>query len=104
MLMHATRGRPENKAVIEGGFGLFAQDLGPVVATVSTASPGRIALDIAEAVTRAYATGRNHRPRRKDGKTPYELYRNGDRSPEKIAAAVEFLRAVKKPHRRPRRA
>ena len=95
MLMHATRGRPENKAVIEGGFGLFAQDLGPVVATVSTASPGRIALDIAEAVTRAYATGRNHRPRRKDGKTPYELYRNGDRSPEKIAAAVEFLRAVK---------
>ncbi len=95
MLMHATRGRPENKAVIEGGFGLFAQDLGPVVAVVSTAAPERTALDVAEAVTRAYATGRNHRPRRKDGKTPYELYRDGDRSPEKIAAAVEILRAVK---------
>ena len=95
MLMHATLGRPENKAVIEGGFGLFAQDLGPVVAVVSTASPEGTARDVAEAVTRAYATGRNHRPRRQDGKTPYELYRDRDRSPEKIAAAVEFLRGVK---------
>jgi hypothetical protein len=94
-LMHATRGRPENKAVIEGGFGLFAQELGPVVAVVSTSTPERTALDVAEAVTRAYATGRNHRPRRQDGKTPYELYRDRDRSPEKIAAAVEFLRAIK---------
>jgi hypothetical protein len=95
LLMHATLGRPQNKAVVEGKFGLFAQDLGPVVAAVDTSTTERIALTVAEAVTRAYAAGRNHRPRRKDGKTPYELYRDRDRSPETIAAAVKILRAIK---------
>jgi hypothetical protein len=95
LLIHATLGRPQNKAVVEGKFGLFAQDLGPVVAVVDTSTTERIALTVAEAVTRAYAAGRNHRPRRKDGKTPYELYRDRDRSPEAIAAAVNILRAIK---------
>jgi hypothetical protein len=95
LLMHATLGRPQNKAVVEGKFGLFAQDLGPVVAVVDTSTTERIALTVADAVTRAYAAGRNHRPRRKDGKTPYELYRDRDRSPETIAAAMKILRAIK---------
>jgi hypothetical protein len=93
LLIHATLGRPQNKAVVEGKFGLFAQDLGPVVAVVDTSTTERIALTVAEAVTRAYAAGRNHRPRRKDGKSPYELYR--DHSPEAIAAAMKTLRAIK---------
>jgi hypothetical protein len=96
LLMHATPARPPNKAVVEGMFGLFAQDLvGSVIAVVDTSTPAQIALAVAGAVTRAYATGRNHRPRRKDGKTPYELYRDRDRSPEAIAAAVKILRAIK---------
>jgi hypothetical protein len=95
MLMHATLGRPQNKAVIEGGFGLFAHDLGRVIAVVETSTPEAIALSVAEAVTRAYATGRNHRPRRADGKSRYDLFRDGDRSPEKVAAAVEILRRMK---------
>jgi len=95
MLMHSTLGRAQNKAVIEGKFGLFAQDLGRVVAVVDTTTPEAIALSVAEAVTRAYATGRNHRPRRKDGKSRYDLFRDGDRSPEKVAAAVEILRRMK---------
>ncbi|HET7499942.1 MAG TPA: hypothetical protein VFK02_03040 [Kofleriaceae bacterium] len=96
LLMHATPARPPNKAVVEGMFGLFAQDLaGSVIAVVDTSTPAQLALAVAEAVTRAYATGRNHRPRRKDGKTPYELYRDRDRSPEAIAAAVKILRAIK---------
>lgn len=96
LLMHATPARPPNKAVVEGMFGLFAQDLvGSVIAVVDTSTPAQIALAVAEAVTRAYATGRNHRPRRKDGKTPYELYRDRDRSPEAIAAAVKILCAIK---------
>jgi hypothetical protein len=96
LLMHATPARPQNKAVVEGMFGLFAQDLtGAVVAVVDTSTPAQIARAVADAVTRAYATGRNHRPRRKDGKTPYELYRDRDRSPEAIAAAVKVLRAIK---------
>jgi hypothetical protein len=96
-LMHATLGRAQNKAVIEGQFGLFAQDLGRVIAVVDTHTAATIALSVAEAVTRAYATGRNHRPRRKDGKSRYDLYREGRRlaTPEQIAAAVELLRRIK---------
>jgi hypothetical protein len=71
LLMHATLGRPQNKAVVEGKFGLFAQDLGPVVAVVNTSTTEQLALTVAEAVTRAYAAGHNHRRRRKDGKTPF---------------------------------
>lgn len=93
-VMHTTLGRGQNKAIIEGGFGLFAQGLGPLIATVDTSSPECIALCVADAVTRAYEQGRNHHPRR-DGRTPYELYRDADHSPEEIAAAIERLRAIK---------
>jgi len=95
LLIHATLGRPQNKAVVEGKFGLFTQELGPVVAVVDTSTTKRLALTVSEAVTRAYAAGCNHRPRRKDGKTPYELYRDRNRSPEVIAAVVNTLRAIK---------
>ena len=94
-VMHGTRGRAQSKATIEGGFGLFAQDLGPVVATIDTTNAEAIARSAAVAVTRAYATGRNHRPRRKDNLSPYELYRNREQSPEKIAAAVKKVREIK---------
>lgn len=94
-VMHSTPGRAQNKAVIEGGFGLFAQSIGPVVATIDTSTPEQIALCVADAVTRAYAQGRNHHPRRRDGRTPYELYRDADPSPEELAAATERLREIK---------
>ncbi len=93
--MYGTPGRGQSKATIEGGFGLFAQELGPVAAVVDATSPERIALSVAHAVTRAFSRGRNHRPRRKDGLTPYELYRDADPSPEEVTAAVGKLRAIK---------
>ncbi len=94
-LMHGTLGRGQSKATIEGSFGLFAQDLGSVTAVVDVASPERIALSVADAVTRAYAAGRNRRPRRKDGKTPCELYLTADPSSEQVAAAIAKIRAIK---------
>lgn len=94
-LMHGTLGRGQSKATIEGSFGLFAQDLGSVTAVVDVASPQRIALSVADAVTRAYAAGRNRRPRRKDGKTPCELYLTADPSSEQVAAAIAKIRAIK---------
>jgi hypothetical protein len=94
-VMHATLGRGQNKAVIEGGFGLFSQGLGPLIATVDTSTPEIVALCVADAVTRAYEQGRNHHPRQRDGRTPYELYRDADASPEEIATAIERLRAIK---------
>lgn len=94
-VMYATPGRGQNKAVVEGGFGLFSQALGPLIATIDTSTPEILALGVAEAVTRAYEQGRNHHPRRSDGRTPYELYRDADPSPEEIAAATERLRAIK---------
>ncbi|HTP20826.1 MAG TPA: hypothetical protein VMJ65_14555 [Solirubrobacteraceae bacterium] len=94
-VMYGTLGRGQSKATIEGSFGLFAQDLGPIAAVVDTTSPDSIALSVANAVTRAYAAGRNHRPRRKDGKTPYELYRDRETSPEAVSAAVAKIRKIK---------
>lgn len=95
VLMHGTLGRGQSKAIIEGQFGLFAQELGSLIAVVDTSSPEQIALSVAHAVTRAYSQGRNHRPRRSDGRTPYELFRDADASPEEVAAQVERLRAIK---------
>lgn len=95
VLMHSTPGRGQNKAVIEGQFGLFAQGLGPVIATIDTSTPQSIAISVADAVTRAYAQGRNHHPRRSDGRSPYDLYRDANPSPENLAAATERLLAIK---------
>jgi len=95
VVMHSTPGRGQNKAVIEGQFGLFAQGLGPVIATVDTSTPQSIALCVADAVTRAYAQGRNHHPRQSDGRSPYDLYRDANPTPEEIAAATERLLAIK---------
>ncbi len=94
-LMHATLARPQNNAVSEGNFGLFAQDLGPVIADIDTSTPERHAVSVAGAVTRGYQTGRNHRPRRKDGRTPADIFCNSNASPEEIADAVERLSAIK---------
>jgi hypothetical protein len=94
-LMHATLGRATNKAHVEGQFGNFEQEIGPVIAFVDTSSPFRTAATVAAAVTRAYSIGRNRRPRRSDGKSPYQIYLESDPSPEEIAAHIEHLRAVK---------
>jgi hypothetical protein len=93
-LMHSTVGRAQNKATVEGSFGLFAQDLGPVVAVVDTSTPDRAAQTVGEAVVRAYAQGRNQKPRR-DGQTRREIYLDTERPPEKVAADIERLRAIK---------
>lgn len=92
-VMHSTRGRPQNKAVIEGQFGLFAQELGPQIAVVDTSSPEKTAISVGEAVVRAYAQGRNHRPRR-DGKTPFVLYRDTEWTPALVAAHIKRLEDI----------
>lgn len=94
-IMYGTRGRGQSKATIEGDFGLFVQDLGDVVAVIDDANPQRIAVSVGEAVARAFYIGRNHRPRRKDGKTPYQLYREADPSPEEVNAAIDRLHRIK---------
>lgn len=94
-VMYGTKGRGQSKATIEGSFGLFAQELGPVIATIDSSTKENIAFSVAQAVTRAYAAGRNRRPRRNDGKTSYELYRHADSSPEEINAAIARLRDIK---------
>jgi len=95
ILMHATRARPQNKAVIEGQFGLFAQELGPVIANVDTSTPEAIALSVGEAVVRGYAQGRNRRPRA-GGKSAFELYRDAIHTPEVVTAQIETLQAIKR--------
>jgi len=94
-IMHSTLGRATNKAHVEGQFGNFAQEIGPIIAVVETSSPERTAQTVAAAVTRAYSIGRNRRPRRSDGKSPYELYLESDPSPKDVDAQIEHLRTIK---------
>jgi hypothetical protein len=94
-LMHATVRRAENKALSEGNFGLLAQELGPVIAHIDTSTPETTALSVADAVTRAFAQARNHRPRRKDGRTPAGILRNSNASPEAIADAIQHIQTIK---------
>lgn len=96
-LMHSTLGRPQNKAVIEGMFGLFDEELGEVIAVIDTSSETNLVTSVAEAVTRAWDAGRNGRRRKRDGRSPVERYRQ-QHTPEEHKAAIERLAAIKRRH------
>lgn len=96
-LMYSSLGRPQNKAVIEGMFGLFDEELGEVVAVIDTTSEATILAGVAEAVTRAWDAGRNGRRRKRDGLSPIERYRLGHTAEER-KAAIDRLSAIKRRH------
>jgi len=96
-LMYATLGRPQNKAVVEGMFGLFDQELGEVIAIIDTTSETAILAAVADAVTRAWDAGRNGRRRKCDGLSPVERYRQ-QHTTEQREAAIERLAAIKRRH------
>ena len=71
--IRATPQRPQNKAYVEGGFGLFAQRAPDIV--LDTHDPRRLAHQIAYLVAFVFACAVNHRPRRDRGaKSRAQLY------------------------------
>jgi len=71
--IRATLGRPQNKAHVEGCFGLFAQKVPPI--ELDTRDPDALATSVADLVSTTFFRALNRAPRRdRAGKTRAELY------------------------------
>ena len=90
MRIRATPERPQNKAHVEGAFGLFAQKV-PAI-ELDTRSPHTLAKTIARLVATTFFRALNRAPRRdRDGKNRVDLYAQ-DVTPEQREAAHAALR------------
>ncbi len=88
--MRATRGRAQNKAHAEGGFGLFKSTAPPV--EISADTPRDLAAAILELVVTTWARTLNHRPRKnRGGASRVELYKQHKPTPEEVEQAAEAL-------------
>lgn len=89
-IIPATPFRPQNKAHIEGGFGLF-QQVAPAL-VIAAQIPRELARSVLELVVTTWARTLNHRPRKdRGGRTRVELYLDHVPTPEEIAAAKVAL-------------
>jgi hypothetical protein len=93
--IRATRERPQNKAHVEGAFGLFSQEVPPIA--LDTRQPGRgIARALLFLVAMTWARAVNGRPRAdRDGRSRVELYAEAP-SDEQIADARRALEERRK--------
>ena len=90
MRIRATENRPQNKAHVEGGFGLFAQKVPPI--ELDTRDSRALARAIATIVALAFFRAINRAPRiDRDGSSRVDLYAR-DVTPEEREAAREALR------------
>ena len=90
MRIDATLARPQNKAHVEGAFGLFAQKLPPLV--LDTTDPQALARSIALIVAMTFFRALNRAPRRdRANRNRVELYAQ-DITPEQREAARDSLR------------
>lgn len=81
--IRATKGRGQNKAHVEGAFGLFAQVV-PLLAITATA-PKEIARQLLQLVVQTWGRTLNHRPRRgRCGRSRVDLYTEASPTPEQI--------------------
>ena len=93
MRIRATTFRAQNKAHVEGAFGLFKAELPPI--ELDTSNSMRLAIYIARLVAETFARGINLRPRQgRGGTSRKDLHRAGKPiSREQRAAAEQALRA-----------
>jgi hypothetical protein len=90
-LIPATPGRPQNKAHVEGAFGLFSRQVPPLVFHGSTLR--EIARQILTLVLDTWLRASNHRPRAdRDGRSRAQIYLEADPTPEEIEQARTALR------------
>ena len=92
MVMHATKGRPQNKAHVEGAFGLFAQVV-PLLAITAT-SPREMARQLLQLVVQTWGRTLNHKPRKdRQGRSRAEIYTTETPTPEQVEQARAALEA-----------
>jgi hypothetical protein len=88
--IRATPGRPQNKAHVEGSFGLFAQKVPPI--DLDTRDPRALATSVADLVATTFFRALNRAPRRdRAGATRAQLYAQPV-TPEQYEAARTALR------------
>lgn len=85
----ATPYRPQNKAHVEGAFGLFSQ-IAPALALALT-TPREIARQLLVAVVTTWARTLNHKPRCDGGGSRIERHLDHQPTPEEVAAATAAL-------------
>ena len=91
--IRATPARPQNKAHIEGGFGLFSQVLPPLVLDTHAVAHD-IAREFLSLVVSVWARTTNHRPRKaRNGQSRVELYSHTV-EPEQVEQARCELREL----------
>jgi hypothetical protein len=89
--IRATVERPQNKAHVEGAFGLFSRVL-PELSLDTTKGPHELARALALLVVLVWARAMNHRPRLdRGGRSRVELYSDKP-TPEQVAQARQALR------------
>jgi hypothetical protein len=90
LCMHATKGRAQNKAHVEGGFGLFAQTV-PELA-IATRSPREAARQLLKLVTVTFARTLNRKRRRdRKGCSRLDIYHQDTPTPEQVEQARAAL-------------
>lgn len=90
LCMHSTKGRAQNKAHVEGGFGLFAQTV-PDLAIV-TRSPREAARQLLKLVTVTFARTLNRKPRRdRQGRSRLDIYQQDTPTPDQVERARAAL-------------
>lgn len=91
--IRATVDRPQNKAHVEGAFGLFSQVLPPLVLD-SRSSAHDLARSLLDIVVGTWVRTTNHRPRKdRDGRSRIELYADAP-TDEQIEQARRELREL----------
>ena len=90
MTMYATKARPQNKAHVEGAFGLFFQ-VAPLLAITATA-PRELAHQLLQLVVQTWGRTLNHRPmKNRNGRCRAELYATEAPTPEQVEQARDAL-------------
>jgi hypothetical protein len=100
--IRATVERPQNKAHVEGAFGLFSRVL-PALVLDTQCGPMILARSLARIVASIWAQTMNHRPRHdRNGRSRVELY-DDKPSPEQVENAKRELRDIAERQERARR-
>jgi hypothetical protein len=98
----ATEGRGENKAIVEGAFGLWEQQVGSIV--LDDSSPEALIATAAREVIRAYVAGRDSVPHPDfKGKSRLAALQQACPSAEQQARDLDFIRQLSETHDRERR-
>lgn len=88
--IRASRGRAQNKAHTEGGFGLFKSTAPPL--DISATTPRELAAHILDLVVTTWARTLNHRPRKNRGSlSRVDLYQQSKPTPEQVEQARRAL-------------